>query len=240
MAEIVRPSRRPRAKHIGIVACSAEGAALCYRTLCAEAPGHLGEDFHPEVTMHTYPLGEYMRFVRAGDWDGVARLMLGSVEKLVRVGAEVLICPDNTVHQAFDLVVRDSPVPWLHIAEVVAAEAVERGYRRVGVLGTRYLMEGPVYTSRLGARDLESCVPTEEERSRIDEIIFGELVKGRFIAAARAYFGGVIARLAERGCDSVALACTEIPLLVSQEDAVLPVLDSTRLLARAALRVATR
>ena len=228
-----------RAKHVGIVACSAEGAALCYRTLCVEGATRMGEDFHPEVTMHTYPLGEYMRFGRMGDWEGVAGLMRASAEKLVRVGAELLICPDNTVHQVFDLVARDSPVPWLHIADAVAAEAVEKGYRRVGVLGTRYLMEGPVYPSRLGARGLESCIPTEAERQYIDDTIFRELVKGRFTADARAYFGGVIARLAERGCDSVALACTEIPLLVSPADSILPALDSTRLLARAALRAAT-
>ena len=228
-----------RAKHVGIVACSAEGAALCYRTLCVEGATRMGEDFHPEVTMHTYPLGEYMRFGRMGDWEGVAGLMRASAEKLVRVGAELLICPDNTVHQVFDLVAKDSPVPWLHIAEAVAAEAVEKGYRRVGVLGTRYLMEGPVYPSRLGARGLESCIPTEAERQYIDDTIFRELVKGRFTADARAYFGGVIARLAERGCDSVALACTEIPLLVSPADSILPALDSTRLLARAALRAAT-
>jgi len=228
-----------RAKHVGIVACSAEGAALCYRTLCGEGAVRMGEDFHPEVTMHTYPLGEYMRFGRMGDWEGVAGLMRASAEKLARVGAEILICPDNTVHQVFDLVASDSPVPWLHIAEAVAAEAVEKGYRRIGVLGTRYLMEGPVYPTRLGARGLESCIPTEAERQHIDDAIFRELVKGRFTAESRAYFGGVIARLAERGCDSVALACTEIPLLVSQKDAILPVLDSTRLLARAALRAAT-
>ena len=228
-----------RAKHVGIVACSAEGAALCYRTLCSEGAVRMGEDFHPEVTMHTYPLGEYMRFGRMGDWEGVAGLMRASAEKLARVGAEILICPDNTVHQVFDLVASDSPVPWLHIADPVAAEAVEKGYRRVGVLGTRYLMEGPVYPSRLGARGLESCIPTEAERQYIDDTIFRELVKGRFTADARAYFGGVIARLAERGCDSVALACTEIPLLVSPADSILPALDSTRLLARAALRAAT-
>ena len=228
-----------RAKHVGIVACSAEGAALCYRTLCVEGATRMGEDFHPEVTMHTYPLGEYMRFGRMGDWEGVAGLMRASAEKLARVGAELLICPDNTVHQVFDLVARDSPVPWLHIADSVAAEAAEKGYRRVGVLGTRYLMEGPVYPSRLGAYGLESCIPTEAERQHIDDTIFRELVKGRFTAEARAYFGGVIARLAERGCDSVALACTEIPLLVSPADSILPALDSTRLLARAALRAAT-
>ena len=228
-----------RAKHVGIVACSAEGAALCYRTLCVEGATRMGEDFHPEVTMHTYPLGEYMRFGRMGDWEGVAGLMRASAEKLARVGAELLICPDNTVHQVFDLVARDSPVPWLHIADSVAAEAAEKGYRRVGVLGTRYLMEGPVYPSRLGAYGLESCIPTEAERQHIDDTIFRELVKGRFTAEARAYFGGVIARLAEQGCDSVALACTEIPLLVSPADSILPALDSTRLLARAALRAAT-
>ena len=110
-------------KHVGIVACSAEGAALCYRTLCAEAPALMGEHMHPEVSMHTHPLAAYMRSIRAGDWEAVAELMLSSTRKLAGIGAEFAICPDNTIHQAFDFVRTASPIPWLHIAESIAEEA---------------------------------------------------------------------------------------------------------------------
>ena len=134
------------ADHIGIVAVSAEGAALCYRTICSEGAERLGPHAHPEITLHTTPLADYMTPIRAGDWSAVGRLMLASAAKLAQAGADLLICPDNTVHQAIDEeFLARSPRPWLHIAEVVAAAAVERGFHRLGVLGTRYLMEGPVY-----------------------------------------------------------------------------------------------
>lgn len=227
-------------KHIGIVACSAEGAALCYRTICGEAADLMGEFMHPEVSMHTHPLVEYMRFIEADDWDGVAALMLSSAKKLAGLGADFVICPDNTIHQSFDQVAEKSPVPWLHIAEEVAAEAKRRGYGRVGLLGTRYLMEGPVYPPKLASMDIEHLTPDADDRARINEIIFRELINGQFDSDSRRFFVEVIGRLSNRGCDAVVLGCTEIPLLVEPGDSPLPTLDSTRLLARAALREATR
>jgi aspartate racemase len=226
-------------QHIGIVACSAEGAALCYRTICAEGPAVLGAHAHPEITMHTYPLSQYMRCVEANDWPGVAHLMIASAEKLAKTGAAFVICPDNTIHQAFDLVVHHSGLPWLHIADEVATVANQRDLGVVGILGTRYLMEGPVYPGKLDAAGIKHQIPTSLERQRINEIIFDELVYGKFEETSRHYFQHVISNLKEKGCDSVILGCTEIPLLISQEDSVLPILDSTRILARAALARAT-
>ena len=227
------------AKHIGIVACSAEGAALCYRTICVEGASLMGKHAHPEVIMHTFPLNRYIRYIEVGDWKGVAGLMLASVAKVAKVGADFAICPDNTIHQAFDLVVKKSPIPWLHIAEEVIAEAKCQGYKCLGVLGTRFLMEGPVYADKLAAAGIEQRIPGLKDREHINEVIFDELVYGRFSPDARAYFSEVIAALKTQDCDAVVLGCTEIPLLVRQEDSPLPTLDSTRLLARAALREAT-
>ncbi len=226
------------ARHIGIVACSAEGAALCYRTLCAEAPALMGEHMHPEVSLHTHPLGEYMVPIRAGDWDGVAELMLSSARKLAAIGAELAICPDNTIHQAFDRVVRESPIPWLHIAEAVGAEARSRGFRTLAITGTKYLMTGPVYPDALGRLGIGCRIPDEAEREAVDRIIFQELVNGIFREESRLYFNGVFQHLKGLGCDAAVLGCTEIPLLVDPDDCPLPTLDSTRLLARAALRAA--
>jgi len=223
-------------EHIGIVACSAEGAALCYRTICQEAQKSMGRYEHPEVSMHTHSLGRYMRLIRAGDWEGVAGLMISSAGKLAAAGADFFICPDNTIHQAFDTAAARTDRPWLHIAEEVAAEARRQGHRRLGILGTRFLMEGPVYARKLGELYLEHAVPDGDQRRRIDEIIFSELIQGRFTDASRSYFQEVIRKLKDRGCDAVVLGCTEIPLLVTPESSPLPVLDSTRLLARAALR----
>jgi aspartate racemase len=222
-------------QHIGIVACSAEGAALCYRTVAVEGPAILGAHAHPEVTMHTYPLSEYMRLIYRDDWQGVADLMVSSTEKLAAAGADFVVCPDNTIHQAFDFVTNRSKLPWLHIAEEIAKIAARRKFQMLGVLGTKYLMEGPVYPGRLETAGIKHQTPDRQERERINEIIFEKLVYGNFDAESRQYFCHVIENLKERGCDAVVLGCTEIPLLVAQEDSVLPTLDSTRILARAAL-----
>jgi len=228
------------AKHIGIVAVSAEGAALCYRTICIEGAATFGPHNHPEVTMHTIPIAQYMDRVYADDWTGSADLVLRSARKLADAGADFLICPDNTAHQTIDLIIDKSPLPWLHIASEVASMAEARGYRRVGVLGTKYLMEGPVYPPKLSAVGIAHEIPSPDDRERINRIIFDELVYGRFEDPARQFFQDVIAKLKERGCDAVALSCTEIPLLISEKDSPLPILDSSRILARAALREAAK
>jgi len=227
-------------KHIGIVGCSAEGAALCYRTICVEGAKLLGGYAHPEVTMHTFSLSQYTEYFKAGDWEGVASLMLSSTEKLASVGADFAICPDNTIHQAFDLFIKKSPIPWLHIAEEVIAEAKRRQYKRLAILGTRFLMEGPVYAAKLSDTDIEYMIPQPEDREKISGIIFNELVNGIFSAEARDYFNSVTDGLKKQGCDAVVLGCTEIPLLITAETSPLPVLDSTRILARAALARAVK
>jgi aspartate racemase len=216
-------------QHIGIAACSAEGAALCYRTICVEGAQVLGAHAHPEVSMHTPSLAEYMERIYRGDWDGVGEMMLSSARKLAGMGADFLICPDNTLHQALPYVAPRSPLPWLHIVEVVAAEAAARGYRRVGLTGTRWLMEGPVYAKEL-------MRPDAAEREEINRIIMDELVYGVFKPAAVQYFQKVVEKMKRAGCDAVVLGCTEIPLIMNDANSPLPTLDSTRLLARAALR----
>lgn len=223
-------------KHIGIVACSAEGAALCYRTICMEAPRLMGEHRHPEITMHTYPLSDYMVHIRSGAWKKVAELMLSSAEKVHRAGADFAVCPDNTIHEAFGFVEEVSPVPWLHIAGNVAEEARRRGFRKLAVLGTKYLMTGPVYPDALSKIGIGWEIPDQSARERIDHIIFTELVNAVLTDKSRLYFNEVMADLKGRGCDAAVLGCTEIPLLVNPEDSPLPTLDSTRLLARAALK----
>jgi aspartate racemase len=224
--------------HIGIVACSAEGAALCYRTICLEGADLLGPHGHPEVSMHGHNFADYVSCIDASDWVGVAALMLSSAEKLAKAGADFLIAPVNTVHQAFDLVEHRSPRPWLHIAVEVANEAKRRGYKRLGILGTRALMEGPVYRDKLKAAGIEQRIPAAEQREHIHRAIFDEMVRGQFLPRTLAYHVEVIRGLKDEGCDAVVLGCTEIPLLMTQEQSPLPMLDSTRLLARAALKKA--
>ena len=224
-------------QHIGIVACSAEGAALCYRTICVEGAALIGQPHaHPEVSMHTPSLADTMAHIYRDDGPRVGELMLTSADKLKKIGADFLICPDNTIHQALPYVLPRSPLPWLHIAEVVASEAVARGFRRLGVTGTRWLVDSEVYPDKLLARGLENVRPSAVERDECNRIIMDELVCSTFRPESVAYFQQVIGRLKDQGCDAVVLGCTEIPLIINDENAPLPTLDSTRLLARAALR----
>ena len=224
-------------RHIGIVACSAEGAALCYRTICVEGARRLGRPHaHPEVSVHTHSLADYMACIYRGDWQGVADLMLTAAQKLAATGADFLICPDNTIHQALPLVLPRSPLPWLHIAEEVAAAAVARGFKQLGLTGTRWLVDSAVYPEKLTARGLAFERPSVAERDEINRIIMDELVCGSFKPEAVAYFQSIIGRLKDAGCDAVVLGCTEIPLIMNDGNSPLPTLDSTRLLARAALR----
>jgi aspartate racemase len=216
--------------HIGIAACSAEGAALCYRTICTEAPQLLGAAHaHPEVSMHTPSLAHTMDLIYRGDWDGVGEILLDSARKLAGMGADFLICPDNTLHQALPYVEPRSPAPWLHIARAVMDEAKERGFKRVGLTGTKWLMEGPVYPKDL-------VRPDAAAREEINRIIMDELVCGVFKPEAVQYFQKIFTNYKQQGCHAVVLGCTEIPLVMNDANSPLPTLDSTRLLARAALR----
>jgi aspartate racemase len=222
-------------EHIGIAACTAEGAALCYQTICAEGARRLGPYAHPEISMHTPSFAQYMKCMGANDWDGVGELLLASAHKLAQVGADFLICPANTMHKAFPLIERRSPLPWLHIVDAVAAEARARGFRCIGITGTRALVNSGIYDEKLEAAGLKSIRPGASEVAEMDRIVFQELNRGVFSPEAIQFLQGVCVWLKEQGCDAVVLGCTEFPLIMNDSNSPLPTLDSTRLLARAAL-----
>lgn len=222
--------------HIGIVACSAEGAALCYKTICAEASQWLGLHAHPEISMHTYSFSQYMTYIDKDDWKGVGQLMLSSANKLAKIGADFIICPDNTIHKALSYIKDDLPLPWLHIAKIVATQAKELGYKCLGLTGTMWLVESDIYPSALEESRLAYICPNKQEREEINRIIIDELVLGVFKEESIKYFQVVINRMKDQGCDAVVLGCTEIPLIMNDKNSPIPTLDSTRLLARAALQ----
>lgn len=234
MNRLMRPHLGERIPHIGIVAGTADGAALCYRTLCHEAREIMANSLQPQVTLHGLPASLYLDAIERDDWRDVAALLSRSAAILGEAGAELVICPNNTLHRAFDLV--DSPVPWLHIADVVVAEAASKKYRRVGLLGTQVVLASPLYLARLREADIEPMLPDEQERMRLQHLIRTELIAGQFTHRSRAFVQEVLDRMAVNGADAVILACTELPLLLADESTALPILDSTRLLATAALR----
>jgi aspartate racemase len=225
-------------KHIGIVACSAEGAALCFREIAAYSRNFMGEHLHPQVTLSCIAMGEWLPAFNRGDYESLAEFMLRETEIVAKAGAQLAICPDNSAHLAFKQVAARSPIPWLHIAEEVAKAAARNGYQHAALLGTRFTMSGPVYPEVFEKYSLKVSSPAAADQKIVDDIIFKELVNGIFSEASRLRYNEVIDRMRARGCDSVILGCTEIPLLVRLDDCPLPALDSTRLLARAAVDAA--
>lgn len=225
-------------KHIGILAHSFEGATLCFRTACLEGVKRLGAHMHPEITMTCSPMALVLDAWERGDNAALRAFFGKDAEKLAAAGADFFVCPDNTAHIALESPGEPYPIPGLHIGEVVAEEAVRRGYGKIGILGTKYTMTGPVYPGAFGRRGLEWRVPDEQDRTFVNAVIFEELCLGVFRDESRDAYVRIISQLANEGCDAVALVCTEIPLLITQDVSPLPILDSTRLLARAAVEVA--
>lgn len=225
-------------KHIAILAHSFEGAGLCFRTACLEGVARLGAHMHPEITMTCSPMALVLEAWERGDNVTLRAFFMADAAKLSAAGTDFFVCPDNTAHIALESAGESFPIPGLHIGEVVAETAARAGYRKVGILGTNWTMNGPVYPGAMGRRGIDYVVPDEADRRIVHDIIMDELCLGVIRDQAREAYVAIIARLAADGCDAVALVCTEIPLLVTEDVSPLPILDSTRLLARAAVDVA--
>lgn len=225
-------------KHIGILAHSFEGATLCFRTACLDGVKRLGPHMHPEITMTCSPMALVLDAWDRGDNEELRGFFMEDASKLAAAGCNFFVLPDNTAHIAMELEGEPFPIPGLHIGEVVAEQAQRDGRSKVGILGTRFTMTGPVYPGALGRRGMEWAVPDEADRKVVDDIIFDELCLGSFTDESRSAYVRIINKLKDAGCDAVALVCTEIPLLITQDVSPLPILDSTRLLAAAAVEVA--
>lgn len=225
-------------KHIGILAHSAEGATLCYRECWMEGIRKLGPHQHPEITLTGVGMHRMLNAWERDDRPALRAMFMADAQKLAAAGADFFVCPDNTAHIALEAEGEAFPIPALHIGEIVAERARSEGRRKVGILGTNWTMTGPVYPGALGRRGLDWEIPDDADRAVVHDIIFYELCLGVFCDEARGEYVQIIEKLAGQGCDAVALVCTEIPLLISADDSPLPILDSTRLLARAAVEVA--
>ena len=225
-------------KTLGIAAHSAEGGTLCFLTACREGAAHLGPHMHPTIVVSAVPMGLSMPGWEAGDYPAVAGFLSQGVRRVADAGADFYICPDNTAHIVLEQIANDLPIPGLHIAEVVCREIITRGWKRVGLLGTKWTMTGPVYAEALGKLKLERLIPDGPMRERLNAAIFDELCQGVFDGQATGLFIQAIDDLKSRGAECVILGCTEIPLIITSANSPLPALDSTRLLARYAVREA--
>ena len=225
-------------KHIGVLAHSFEGATLCFRTACLEGVAKLGPHMHPEITMTCSPMALVLDAWERGDNAELRAFFTHDAEKLAAARADFFVLPDNTAHIAMESPGEPFPLPGLHIGEVVAEQAAKDARRKVGILGTKYTMNGPVYPGALGRRGIDWAVPSPEDQTLINDVIFDELCLGTFTDESRRAYVQIIEKLKSEGCDAVALVCTEIPLLVTKDVSPLPTLESTQLLAKAAVEVA--
>jgi aspartate racemase len=225
-------------KHIGILAHSADGAALCFLEMVRESARRLGEHHHPEITLSVLPMAPVLEAYDRNDLGAVKAHLTRTVSRLATSGCDFFVCPDNTAHIALEAEGAPLPLPGLHIAEIVAQRAKAEGRRCVGLLGTRWTMAGPVYPSAFARAGLDMRTPPNEDFGIVNDVIFQELCQGVTRDESRVEFLRIINDLKRSGCDAVALSCTEIPLLVTPDVSPLPTLDSTRLLAWAAVAAA--
>ena len=224
--------------HIGLLAHSADGAALCFLEMVRESARQLGEHDHPEITLSILPMKPALSAYDRGDLASVRAHLADSARRLAEAECDFFACSDNTAHIALESPGPPLPLPGLHIGEIVAQRARRDGRRRVGLLGTRWTMEGPVYRDAFARAEIEMRTPSDRDGERVDRVIFEELCQGVIRDASRDDYVRIIAELKQAGCDCAALCCTEIPLLVTPAVSPLPTLDSTRLLAHEAVAVA--
>lgn len=225
-------------KHIGIVAVSPEGSALCYRRIARAAAGIEDPALRPLVTLHNLPFSSYVEAYRAGDWERVGTMLTWSAETLAASGADFLICPDNIAHHAIELARASTVLPWVNMLDLVADAVCADRRATLGLIGTSMIMRSSAYQTTLGLRGVRLLVPDDPEADRIDRIIFEELVEGRTVEASRRFMIAALERLAGRGCDGLILASTETPMLVTPDVCPLPTYDPVSLLADRALSIA--
>lgn len=223
-------------KTIGIAAHSAEGAALCFITACREGGKILGEHAHPNIVVSAIPMSLSMPAWNADDHETVAKYLGQGVQQVADAGADFFICPDNTAHIVLEKVIDDLALPGLHIAEVVCTEIKANGWSKAALLGTNWTMTGPVYRNIFDRMNIDCLIPESDTRQKIHDAIFNELCNGEFTAETTNLFVDAIAQLKEQGAECVILGCTEIPLIITEANSPLTTLDSTRLLAKYAVK----
>ncbi|MGC9335093.1 MAG: aspartate/glutamate racemase family protein [Anaerolineae bacterium] len=226
-------------KRIGILGgMSPESTVAYYEYITRTYTERYGDYGYPEIIIYSVSFQPYVDWPNEGRWDLVAQGLAGAAQKLVAAGADLLLIATNTMHIVFDQVQSSVDVPMISLLDAVAQAILARGISSVGLLGTRFTMEQPFYRQALSGHGLQVLVPDAEDRAYVNQVIYDELVAGRIRAESRAGFLEVIGRLAARGAQGVILGCTEIPLLVSEADAGLPLFDTTAIHAEAALHYA--
>jgi aspartate racemase len=222
---------------IGLIGgMSWESSAEYYRMINEEVRSRLGGLHSARSVMFTVDFAPIERMQHEGRWDEAGEVLAEAASSLERAGADCLVLCTNTMHKVADAITTASRLPFLHIADTTAQAIRAQGVRRVGLLATRYTMEQEFYRGRLSERhELEVLVPEAAERSVVNQVIYDELCLGVVRQESRAQYRSIMRGLVERGAEAIILGCTEITLLVTQADSDVPLFDSTRLHAMAAV-----
>jgi aspartate racemase len=222
-------------KTIGIVGITAEGASLCYRTIVSESANILPGGAHPPIAIYTGSFAVLNERLRQRDWPEVGALIGDSITRLVSIGAQLTIMPANATHYAVDYFLPQCPVPFLSIVDVSADACVQGGYAQVAVLGIGLTMTDGLYEQPLRSRGIKPMTPTPDEQAKLNQIIYEEIIPARVTPTTAPRIVEILEALRERGAEAAILACTELPLVLTEENMPLPFIDTTRLLARTAL-----
>lgn len=225
-------------KKIGICAHSYEGGSLCFITACREGALLMGPHLHPNIILSAIPMGLSMDAWESDNYDEIANHLKSGVNQTAKSGADFFICPDNTAHIVLEKIIEELSIPGLHIADVVCQETISRGWKKVGLLGTKWTMDGTVYPNVLERNGLFVITPDEITKQKINDSIFDELCQGVFNRKTTELFIEAISDLKKKGAECVILGCTEIPLIINSDNSPLPILDSTRLLSKYAVKIA--
>jgi len=226
-------------KRIGILGgTSPESTVAYYRCITREYTRRFGDHGYPEILIYSVTFQRFVDWMRTGDWQALARAVVEGLCSLSDAGAELGLMATNTFHRVFDEVAASVPIPLISILDVVSDRLGELGCRRAALLGTKITMSGSFYPEHLLAHGIETVVPTAAEQDAIDRTIFEELSRGLITQESKASLIATADRLIEGGADAIILGCTELPLLVEQDDLSAPVLNTTKLHADAALEAA--
>jgi aspartate racemase len=223
-------------KRIGILGgMSPESTVAYYEYLTRTYTERHGDYGYPEILIYSVSFQPYVDWPNQGRWDLVAQGLAGAAQKLAQAGADLILIATNTMHIVYDQVQSAVDVPVLSLLDATARAIQQRGLDTVGLLGTRFTMEHTLYPDAMARHGIQVLVPGPGDRVYVNRVIYDELVAGQIRDQSRAGFSAIIGRLAERGAQGVILGCTEIPLLVHEEDVGLPLFDTTTIHAEAAL-----
>lgn len=217
---------------IGIIGVSSEGAAYCYTAICEESWARFSKFVQPEIILHNYSLSYYIKLLESSDKNGMSNLILSSINKLKTGGADVVICPDNSVHFAIDEVLKKTSVPLISILDIVIDECKLNNYERIGLLGTKYTMKGDFYFNALSKEGIEIITPDNKMQDLIHSIILNKLGPGQIVKRGYKTINNILGNLYSKGSNAIVLGCTELPLIISEGMSPLPLINTTRLLAK--------